>query len=167
MVSTSPVMSQAKQLAGWGHSHTHQQTGCWRTTWAPSYPRAWLSAAEGPGRSPTHQQASTSPSTQPHLQGGEHQHQDLLFPSPTHLWADTNPRSPGHYSQRPRDTAPSTSELVLPLESGFTNQGWHQAQDILRLPTTRLTLDSGPMGTTERDPSTWLCPLVSGHRYRD
>lgn len=32
----SAGMPQAKQLTGWGHSHTHQQTGCIKSSWAHS-----------------------------------------------------------------------------------------------------------------------------------
>ena len=35
-VGSSPGRPQAKQLTGWEHSPTHQQTGCLKTSWAHS-----------------------------------------------------------------------------------------------------------------------------------
>lgn len=74
-----------------------------------------------------HRRAGTSPGSQPHTPVSGHQPRKLMGHGPIHQqrdispgplrpirqWADTNTRTPGPCSQKPKDLAPPTSELGL------------------------------------------------------
>ena len=69
-VGISSGTPQAKELTGCGHSPTHQQRGCLKTSWAHRHPWTLLCPPGGPGPSPTHQCTGSRTRTSRILQPG-------------------------------------------------------------------------------------------------
>ena len=124
-------MPQAKQLAGQGHSPTHQQTGCFKIPEAHSHPGTRPCPPEGWGLGCTHPITGTNHGTPSALQPETLAHQ----------WANISPRT------------------VACLQPAWHDQdnpsaGWHKFWDTLDLqsapPTNGPTPTPWPPGTCSR-----------------